>query len=53
MEPNIESHSVYKLTNYKEATDKADIVVFLVGHDEFKDLKPIENKVVLDFCGIN
>ena len=53
VEPNIESHSVYKLTNYKEATDKADIVVFLVGHDEFKDLKPIENKVVLDFCGIN
>ena len=32
VEPNIESHSVYKLTEYKEAVNKADIVVFLVAH---------------------
>jgi len=53
VEPNIETHSVYKLTNYIEAIDKADIVVFLVAHNEFKqiDIKP--NKIILDFCGIN
>ena len=52
VEPNIETHSVYKLTNYIEAIDKADIVVFLVAHNEFKqiDIKP--NKIILDFCGI-
>ena len=52
VEPNIETHSVYKLTNYIEAIDKADIVVFLVSHKEFKqiDIKP--NKIILDFCGI-
>ena len=52
VEPNIESHSVYKLTEYKEAIKKADIVVFLVAHSEFKELQLRENKVVLDFCGI-
>ena len=52
VEPNIESHSVYKLTDYKEATDKADIVVLLVAHKEFYFLKLSKEKVVLDFCGI-
>lgn len=51
VEPNIESHQVFKITGYKEAYQKADIVAFLVAHDEFKNL-PKENKVVLDFCGI-
>jgi len=53
VEPNIESHSVYKLTDYNEAFSKADIVVFLVAHDEFKNLKLSSDKLVLDFCGIN
>ncbi len=52
VEPNIETHSVFKLTNYKVAVDKADIIVFLVGHKEFKNLEINKNKVVLDFCGI-
>ena len=34
VEPNIESHSVYKLTDYKEAIRKADIIVFLVGWEK-------------------
>ena len=33
VEPNIESHSVYKLTDYKKAVNEADIIVFLVAHD--------------------
>ena len=52
VEPNIKSHSIYKLTDYKEAIEKADIIVFLVAHDEFKKLYVSEEKEVLDFCGI-
>jgi UDP-N-acetyl-D-mannosaminuronic acid dehydrogenase len=52
VEPNIEQHNIFKLTNYKEAVNKADIIVFLVAHKEFKKLTLKENKVVLDFCGI-
>ncbi|MEC3906294.1 UDP-N-acetyl-D-mannosamine dehydrogenase [Tamlana sp. 2201CG12-4] len=53
VEPNIDSHKVFKLTNYKEAVEKSDIVVFLVAHREFRELELLNNKVVLDFCGIN
>lgn len=52
VEPNVESHSIYKLTDYKTAYVEADIVVFLVAHSAFKNLPKIENKVYLDFCGI-
>jgi UDP-N-acetyl-D-mannosaminuronic acid dehydrogenase len=51
VEPNIESHKIFKLTHFKIAADKADIVVLLVAHNEFKDLE-LKNKVVLDFCGV-
>ena len=53
VEPNIESHSIYKLTDYKKAVNRADIVVFLVAHKEFINLKIDENKLILDFCGIS
>ena len=52
VEPNIESHSVYKLTDYKEAINKADIIVFLVAHKEFLNLEISGDKILLDFCGI-
>ncbi len=52
VEPNIETHSVFKLTNYQEAAKKADIVVFLVAHKEFKTLSVSKDTVILDFCGI-
>ena len=51
VEPNIETHSVYKLTGYKEAVKKADIVVFLVAHKEFLNLDIPNYKKVIDFCG--
>ena len=53
VEPNIEEHNVFKLTNYKTAASEADIIAFLVAHDEFKTLELSSDKVVLDFCGIN
>ena len=52
VEPNIKENSSYKLTEYKKASEQADIIAFLVAHNEFKTLKLTKNKVVLDFCGI-
>ncbi|WP_088353266.1 UDP-N-acetyl-D-mannosamine dehydrogenase [Polaribacter haliotis] len=52
VEPNIEEHNVFKLTNYKSAVENADIIVLLVAHQEFKELNLESNKIVLDFCGI-
>jgi UDP-N-acetyl-D-mannosaminuronic acid dehydrogenase len=52
VEPNINTHNVFKLTNYQEAADKADIIAFLVAHDEFKTLQIPKEKQVLDFCGV-
>ena len=37
---------------YKEAYEKADIVVFLVNHREFSELNYREEVQVLDFCGV-
>ncbi|MDD2797097.1 MAG: UDP-N-acetyl-D-mannosamine dehydrogenase [Bacteroidales bacterium] len=52
VEPNIEEHSIFRLTKYDEAFEKADIVAFLVAHNEFKNLTYNTNKVILDFAGI-
>ena len=52
VEPNVKEHNVFKLTDYKEAYDKADIVVFLTAHTPFKELPWKDDKVILDFCGI-
>jgi len=52
VEPNISDHNIFKLKNYEMAFEKADIVVFLVAHEEFKLLPKSPDKVILDFCGI-
>ena len=52
VEPNVEKHNVFKLTDYREAYEQADIVVMLVAHDPFKELSWTDKKVILDFCGI-
>jgi len=52
VEPNIEDHPVFKISDYQLAYDQAEIVVFLVAHDEFKSLPKQEDKIVMDFCGI-
>ncbi|KIC01414.1 UDP-N-acetyl-D-mannosaminuronic acid dehydrogenase [Flavobacterium sp. JRM] len=52
VEPNITEHKVFKLTNSDEAARSADIIVFLVNHKEFKEIKITEDKVILDFCGV-
>jgi len=52
VEPNIEDHKVFKLTDYKEAYESADIVVMLVAHNQFKELSWRDDKVILDFAGV-
>lgn len=52
VEPNVKEHNVFKLTDYKDAYEKADIVVFLTAHKPFKSLPWRDDKVILDFCGI-
>ena len=52
VEPNIETFSEFDVVNYENAVSQADVVVFLVGHNEFKDLEIAKNKTVIDFCGV-
>lgn len=52
VEPNITDHKVFKITPYQDAVKQADIIAFLVAHDEFKTLEIAHDKVVLDFCGV-
>jgi len=52
VEPNINEHQIFKLTDYREAYKKADIAAFLVAHNEFKNLEYKTDKIILDFCGI-
>lgn len=52
VEPNIREHNVFKLTDYRDAYDRADIAVFLTAHEPFKSLVRDDKKVILDFCGI-
>lgn len=52
VEPNVSEHQRFRLTDFKTAYDKADIVVFLVNHREFATLDYRQNVVVMDFCGV-
>jgi len=50
-EPNINRSDEFELFSPEKAVEKADIVVFLVGHRQFKGLL-IHSKEVLDFVNI-
>ncbi len=50
VEPNIESHKTLEIFSIDQALNDADIIVYLVAHDQFKTLK--SNKLVLDFCNV-
>jgi len=52
VEPNISSHKEFEIVDFETAINDADIIVFLVGHKEFKGIR-IFGKDVLDFCGVN
>lgn len=47
VEPNLQNGLAEGLTEYNEAVKKADIIVYLVAHKEFKNIKT--EKIVLNF----
>jgi UDP-N-acetyl-D-mannosaminuronic acid dehydrogenase len=51
VEPNVKSSDEFTLTEYDEAIENADIIVFLIAHSEFKGIR-IFGKEVFDFCGV-
>lgn len=51
VEPNIESEE-QRLYSIPEAIETADIIVFLVAHNEFKNVETPSNKIVIDFVGL-
>lgn len=51
VEPNISKYDGKDLVPYTEAEEKADIIVYLVAHREFKN-RNVDNKIVLDYCGV-
>ena len=52
VEPNIKTHEKFNIIPYQKALKEADIIVYLVGHKEFKNLKIDSNKQILNFCKI-
>jgi len=52
VEPNVENHKSFNLTNYQDAYQKADIVIWLVRHKEFLSMPITIEKIELDFCGV-
>jgi UDP-N-acetyl-D-mannosaminuronic acid dehydrogenase len=51
VEPNISEHKDFEIVNYLYAINEADVIVYLVGHKEFKSIK-VFGKEVIDFCGV-
>lgn len=51
-EPNVNQYKNYRNINYLEAYEKADIVVFLVLHKQYKLIERNYSKIELDFCGV-
>ena len=49
-EPNIK-HFKFPLYSIEDLVEKADLLIFLVAHDEFKLLN-LKHKKVKDFCGL-
>ena len=50
VEPNLNKHASLTLTPWLEASEKADLIVYLVAHREFKD-SVVRGKII-DFCGV-
>ncbi|MGF7231325.1 UDP-N-acetyl-D-mannosamine dehydrogenase [Arachidicoccus sp.] len=52
VEPNIKDHSSFKLIDYQEAYQQADIIVWLVAHKPFMEIPKDNSKIEMDFCGV-
>jgi len=50
-DPNIKNHNTFKINSIDYTIENSDLLVFLVGHKEFKEVNK-KNKTYFDFCGI-
>lgn len=53
VEPNVQMVEGLQLVTTKEALEKADIICYLVKHNEFIGLTDMADKSILDFCDIS
>lgn len=53
VEPNVEKIHGLQLADLNETCNKCDVLVFLVRHNEFSDLKLKRDKTILNFVGLN
>tara|TARA_Y100000739_G_C20597090_1_gene460908 strand:+ start:20 stop:1246 length:1227 start_codon:yes stop_codon:yes gene_type:complete len=51
-EPNVKSYKDLVFANAKEIIEKADILILLVSHYQFKNLN-FENKEIINLCGLS
>jgi UDP-N-acetyl-D-mannosaminuronic acid dehydrogenase len=52
VEPNINKHPNLNIEDMDDVINQSDIIVFLVAHKEFKDVKIPEDKIIIDICGV-
>lgn len=53
VEPYVESADALQITPYEQAYEAADLVVWLVNHNAFKQNNFKNNPKIIDLCGIN
>jgi UDP-N-acetyl-D-mannosaminuronic acid dehydrogenase len=53
-EPNLREHAEFELKPYEDVVSAADIVLLLVDHREFRDLKAanLKEKILIDTRGV-
>jgi len=52
VEPNLSEYKDLNFVDLEEAIVNADIIIYLVPHSEFKNLKLAPEKIVMDICGV-
>jgi UDP-N-acetyl-D-mannosaminuronic acid dehydrogenase len=52
VEPNVNSHKSFNISDYQIAYNNADVIVWLVRHKEFITMPVETSKIEIDFCGV-
>tara|TARA_Y100000589_G_scaffold82757_1_gene76696 strand:- start:628 stop:1161 length:534 start_codon:yes stop_codon:yes gene_type:complete len=51
-DPNMKDHPEFKLSSIEDTLQNADLLIFLVAHDQFKNID-LSKSEYLDFCYLN
>ena len=51
-EPNLTQDDILELSNLDDVSKKADLILWLVAHDEFVDFNQSAEIKEIDFCGL-